>query len=101
MAIRNDILQDDEGDDLIENGDFQFGESTQQHCQDIMEAMPGDYKHSPLTGLGVVRYLNAPDAGLEDQFERELRTQIEEMEGMKISNLDLNQGIKNLTFDVE
>lgn len=49
------------GDDiLIENGDFVKDDCAQDHITDIIIANKGDYKQSPLVGVGLIKYVNGP-----------------------------------------
>lgn len=57
------ILDTQTLDLVIENGDFKLAESTKQHQRLLLQAAPGDYKHSPLTGVGLAYYLLDEQSG--------------------------------------
>lgn len=59
MAKQIDLLIDETGDLAISNdGDLVIGDATLQHQNDILMAMPGHYRHSPKTGVGIIQFLN-------------------------------------------
>lgn len=55
MAVK-DIILDDDGDLLIQNGDFVVGESDMQHLQLIVSLANGSLKQFPLQGVGIMSY---------------------------------------------
>lgn len=68
--MARDILTDSNHDLLITNGDLTVGNSDMQHVESILLAYPGEYKNSPLTGVGIGRYSN----GIMDRtIERTIR----------------------------
>lgn len=72
-----DVLLED-GELRIEGGDLVMGESTDQHVAHLLLAQKGEYKQSPLTGIGILNYLNAPvEKKTRDMLEREIRLQLE------------------------
>jgi hypothetical protein len=76
MGNVNDIdyLTDDNGDLIIENGDFKKGVATGQHIRDIIIASPGDYRQFPLVGFNIRKNVNGSFTG--DDRKR-LRLQLE------------------------
>lgn len=54
------ILTDDNGQILFSGHDFALGEISTQTAQAIMEAQPGEFKSSPLLGVGIAKYLKSP-----------------------------------------
>jgi hypothetical protein len=55
----NDILLDTATYDLsIVGGDFKIGDSTIQHQHHLLLAGKGDYKLSPLVGVGIYNHLH-------------------------------------------
>lgn len=52
-----DILQDQNGDILISNGDVVIGESDLQEVGEIIQANPGDIKNDPIIGVGLNKYI--------------------------------------------
>jgi len=72
MAFRVDYKSDENDDLLFENGDLVFTESDSQHWQDLIASHVGAWKESPLLGVGLRDYLNAPaDQALV--LERDIR----------------------------
>lgn len=75
------IMTDESGDYIIRNGTFVYGDTTIQHQEDILLANPGDYPYSPLTGVGIRRYI------LDDASPLTRETEIQkqfEADGMKV-----------------
>ena len=54
------ILTDDNGQILFSGHDFALGKISAQTAQAIMEAQPGEFKGSPLLGVGIAKYLKSP-----------------------------------------
>lgn len=69
-----DYLHDDDGDLLVENGDFVVGESTLQHQNLLLKMSKGDLRQFPKTGVGVDDFLSDDNPGdiyteIQRQFE--------------------------------
>ena len=83
-----DILLDENLDLLIVDGDFVVGESTAQHQKILMLADKGEFKESPMRGVGALRFL---EEARPDNLLREIRQEftIDGMliEGIKIDSL--------------
>lgn len=82
-----------DGDLQIENGDFVIGHSDQQHVNDLLIAQKGEYTQNPVLGVGILRYLRAPeDAKVRAKLEREIKLQIEADGGenvkVKVNSMD-------------
>lgn len=89
MAIeRIDILEDDNGDELIEDGDFAMGPADELHIRDLLLDSPGDWRQYPQIGLLIDRYRNAP-ATKKKQFESELREMLE-IDGYRVNAVNLS-----------
>ena len=83
--MANDYRNTEDGDLLIEHGDFVVGESTHQHQKDLLIAYPGDYRFAPLDGLGIFDYINDDDlTDLGREIQRVLRS-----DSMTISRLEI------------
>lgn len=81
-----DYLRDyDTGHRVIRNGDFAWGDSTQQHQRSLLMAHQGEYKQSPLVGLGLRNYL---DDESPDDLMREIRKQFVQ-DGMTVNSLQI------------
>jgi hypothetical protein len=99
MAKVQDILHTPDGDLAFRNGDFIVGDSDAQHVQDITFAMPGDFRQSPLVGVGIMNYLNGPvDASGFINLRKTIRLQLQ-ADGYIIAKLTLAKDLK--TFNVE
>jgi hypothetical protein len=53
-----DILQDNDGDLLMVDGDIQYGESTYMHQADILLARAGEYRLAPLSTVGIEDFID-------------------------------------------
>ena len=94
MAEVTDILIDHETGDLAaRNGDLMIGESTRQHQASLMFACEGDYKQTPLAGIGAINFLD--DEGPEN-FMRRIRQQFTQ-DGMAVTRLYLDDSGKLIT----
>jgi hypothetical protein len=58
-----DYLSDADGDLMISGGDWVRGENTYGHQRSILEAAPGDYKATPLVGVGITLKQDDEDSG--------------------------------------
>ena len=56
--MAKDILFED-NDLKFENGDLSIGDSDQQHIEDLLLANKGDYKQSPIVGIGIKKWINS------------------------------------------
>jgi hypothetical protein len=89
MAIqRIDILEDENGDELIEDGDFAIGPADDFHIRDLLLDSPGDWRQYPEIGMLIDRYRNAP-ATKKRQFESELREALE-IDGYRVKSVTLS-----------
>lgn len=95
--MRQDILRDEQGELLFENGDFAIGQSDQQHVGDIFLSLPGEYKEFPLAGFGAVRYIKRNIT--EAEFKRDLKLQLQ-YDGYTDAAIDTSQGIPNLKIEI-
>ena len=92
--MAKDILLDETGDLLIENGDFVIGESSQQHVQDMLLASPGGNKAAPLFGVGLIHYLHGPgNAGSKQKLKKNIEIQLK-ADGATQITVDVGSTIK-------
>lgn len=85
-----DIKQTAEGDLDLSMGDIAFAnefDATEQHKADILYASQGDYKESPLTGVGIMDYINSEDNGM---MFRDIAIQMQK-DGIKINEVGVDQ----------
>lgn len=59
--IFQDFLLDEDGDLLIQNGDFVVGPSDVQHVEDIIQSFLGEWKQFPFVGVGLLQYIKSED----------------------------------------
>lgn len=65
-----------DGNDLaIADGDLAIGTVADDNAYLLLVTAKGDWKESPLTGIGAERFLNSPDGGLA--LEREVLLQMQ------------------------
>lgn len=74
MILVKDILTDDSGDLIIENGDFKVDYSDYQHIRDTTIAAPGHYKQWPLHGVNVRNEVNGV---IDGEFRKRERMHLE------------------------
>jgi len=87
MAFKQfDILTDESGDLASEKGDFAVGDATQQHQRDLLVAGEGEYKQSPLVGVGIIGFID--DEG-PSELVRKIRSQYI-MDGMDVTGINHN-----------
>lgn len=74
MIMGKDILLGDDGDLLIENGDFVIGDSIDQEVQAILELAQGELKEDPVLGVDLFRMIhsNATEAELKQRVKLHL-----------------------------
>lgn len=83
----HDFLLGDDMDLTIVDGDFECGESTQEHQRDLLLATKGSIRQAPDVGVGVVQEL-LNDAGYED-LRRTIQGELEK-DGMSVQRLRAN-----------
>lgn len=89
-----DILTDDNGDLLIQNGDIVIGESDNQHQVDIILSNKGEYKEFPEIGVGIVQMLSDDDPmSVLIEIKKNLQ-----YDGMKVDNVKFEENGK-ITID--
>jgi hypothetical protein len=91
MAKVNDIdyLTDDNGDLIIENGDFKKGDATLQHVRDILLAAPGHYRQFPTIGADIGQMVNGE---LDVEMKKKIRMNLT-ADGYKVNDIKLVNGI--------
>lgn len=96
MANNIDILDDSDGDLLIRNGDIVFGNSDQQHIQDILIAQKGHYTQSPAVGIGIESYLKGNTG---EKLRREIKLQLE-ADGFNVKQIFVKNGEINIDANI-
>lgn len=82
-----DLKQTEDGDICIDGG-VQMTEPTEQHKYDILKASQGDFKQSPLVGVGLVNYVNSTNTQM---LRRDISRQMQK-DGIKVTEVDLKDG---------
>ncbi len=70
-----DILLDEDGDLLIENGDLVIGKADDQNVGLIFKAFKGEIRPAPALGFGAGKYLKTTDP--LSRFKRNLKVELE------------------------
>ncbi len=98
---RIDILEDENGDELIENGDFAIGPADALHVRDLLVDGPGEWRQYPAIGMLINRYKNS-SADKRRQFESEIRKALEN-DGYRVNSITTSgkEWWKNFTVDSE
>lgn len=96
--MRQDILLDNTGDLDFHNGDFETGQSDQQHIEHILDTQKGEYKAFPLIGFGIINYLKRTTK-IKSDFKRDLKIQLE-YDNYQNPIIDLSNGFENLKIEV-
>lgn len=91
-----DFLLDDDGDLLIEDGDFAVGVSTDQEIEDIMASAPGWWKQYPLLGVNINSYAGSP--GMDQQLQRLAELQLKS-DGLQLITLTASLNISTNELD--
>ena len=74
----------------LKDGDWNIGESDQQHIEHVCMSAPGHFKSSPLLGVNLIDFINSPmSPKTVSELERIIRL-----------NLELD-GAKNITIDID
>lgn len=90
------ILQDDEGDLLLQNGDFVTGDVNQDIVADTIDLLPGDNKTYPLFGVGLRKAIGGqPDA----YFSGKLRSQ-SKAQGIQITKVSINDQDGSISIEL-
>lgn len=93
-----DFLRDEQNDLVInKQGDFEIGESDQQHIGDIFIAQKGEFKEFPLLGFGAINYVKTTAS--EYQFARELSIQLE-YDNYINPTIDTSEGIEKTKITI-
>lgn len=91
-----DFISGDDRDLIIKNGSFDIGNSDAQEQGRIIEAFPGEYKRTPLVGVGIEQYLNAsiPKNTLRRIIKKELVK-----DGFKVSEIKISDDFSEIEIE--
>ena len=95
MANNIDILDDADGDILIQNGDIVHGPADQQHISDLMIAQKGHYSQSAAVGIGIESYMKGNTG---EDLRREIKLQLE-ADGFNVKQILVNNGEISIDAD--
>lgn len=90
-------IRTDESGFVFENGDFAIFESDQNHIQDIIESLTGDWKEFPLCGVGLPNYLGS--SGQQQIVQKNIQLQLQ-ADGYEVIEVLAEQNT-NGTFNLE
>ena len=82
----SDVLINAEGEVQVTNGDFDIGQSDQQHAFLLLATEKGEWRHQPLLGVGLSKYIN--DESPDVLMKQEIRVQLE-ADGANIARLNV------------
>lgn len=91
----DDFALDDDGDLLIQNGDFVKRNCNAQHVEDIIQTIPGEYKMSVFVGCDLYRYLKS--ATTKSEISGLVRKQLE-LDGFTVFSVGVELG-ENIIVD--
>lgn len=96
--MANDILTDETGDIVIENGDFKIGESTQREVNDIFTLDKGHIREHGALGLGMIRMINSNfnEAQIKKEADLNLKMDNKKARNLTIENGSINGDVENL-----
>lgn len=71
--MNRDIIHRD-GELITANGDFIIGESDMEEVANILQAVQGEYKEFPYTGMNMFRYINGIErkSGMKTRLQMQL-----------------------------
>lgn len=87
MAAAFDIQLGSDGDLIIQNDDYVYDLSDQQHIKDTINAFPGSWKETFADGVGALSYLNS--SGKTQQLARSIKIQLTN-DGYSVGNVQLS-----------
>lgn len=78
MSIQTGIQHDQDGDLQIKWGTFVHGDTQSQEIGIILTSAKGQWKQSPLVGVDLIKWLNAPFSRKQaNALEREIEIQLQ------------------------
>lgn len=81
----NDFLLGADDDLQIKYGDFVLGDATEQHQKHLLLANKGEFRQSPVVGVGLENYLN--DDAIDD-LASVIKAQFE-LDGMDVEKVNV------------
>lgn len=75
--MAKDILLGADRDLLFIEGDFNIGNSDEQHVEDILLSSKGEYKQFPLIGIDLLSFINSSSTlNTRQKLEKEISIQL-------------------------
>ncbi len=85
----------------VKSGDFCIADSDSTHIEQILLMGKGSLKHSPLTGIGIAKYINSPGTVTNiASFKSKVKAQLE-FDGYEDVDVDVRNGISNIKIDAK
>jgi len=85
----------------IVNGDFMLHESDTTHIEHLLLLDKGNLKHSPITGVGIAKYINSPGTVNNiASFKSKLKAQLE-YDGYSNIEIEVPIDFKNIKIDAK
>ena len=85
----------------IKGGDFVTADSDSTHIEQILLMDKGSLKHSPITGIGVAKYINSPGTVTNiASFKAKVKAQLE-YDGFEEIVVNVSNGIANIKIDAK
>jgi len=81
---------------IIRGGNFKIGESEVPEQNRIIEAFPGEYKRTPLVGVGIEQYLNA--AMNKNELKRLIKKELVK-DGFKVDRIDISDDFSEIDIE--
>ena len=96
---RQDILLDNDNELNVVNGDFEIGDSDNQHAAIIFEAQKGEIRSSPELGFGASKYIKKSGEKVRN-FMRNLKVELDK-DGYNDADINVDFELNKLTIEVE
>ena len=96
--MAKDLMLDDNGDLLIENGDLVLGDADNQNVQLIFQAYKGEIRSSPELGFGAGKYVKSTDP--KARFKRDLKVELAK-DNYKDVDIEIDQSLKELKVTIQ
>ena len=90
-----DLILNEHNNLLIERGDWLIADSQQQHIQLLLTSLPGEWKETPETGVGLALSQNGAIDGF---MKRTIAVQLE-ADRFKLDNLQITE--KGIIIDAK
>jgi hypothetical protein len=84
------ILLNNDLDLAVKNGTLLFGETTAQNQKILLLSNKGEFKTTPMRGVGIGRYLENSEA---NELAREIRTEFV-IDGMTVNSIQIGSDLE-------